>query len=346
MAISSGLSDGQIARLTDWTDRNIPEIGSGALHCTPLSGGSSNDIFRIDRGGVAAVLRRPRSGGDRIIDREARLLRALHGSSIPHATLLGHCEDDAVLGGHFIVSSLIEGDDGPHVMESCADFSAQEASEVAFAVIDAAARLAAFDYQAAGLGDFGKPEGFLERQVDRWMAMLEAYGDRPDHRPRPIPGLDVVIAWLRENIPPAARPALMHGDIGFSNAIFSTGRPRRLLAMLDWETATIGDPLLDLARAILPMSGEGRPHYPTSLHDYRHFPTREALARAYSAATGRVITNLDYYVVLAHFKLAVILERHHATAEAGEDPGGQARMLSHYALELFQRAQAIIEKRA
>jgi aminoglycoside phosphotransferase (APT) family kinase protein len=217
---------------------------------------------------------------------------------------------------------------------------------MAFAVIEAAAGLATFDYESAGLSDFGKPDGFLERQVDRWMGLLESYRERADHLTRAIPGLKFVASWLRENIPSAAAPALMHGDIGFSNAIFSLERPRQVLALLDWETATIGDPLLDLGRAILPMSGEGRPHHPTSLHDYRHFPTREALACAYSSATGRPITNLDYYVVLAHFKLAVILERHYVTAEAGNNPSGQARMLSDYALELFLRAQAIIEKRA
>jgi aminoglycoside phosphotransferase (APT) family kinase protein len=176
--------------------------------------------------------------------------------------------------------------------------------------------------------------------------MLESYNARAHHVSRPIPGLDAVSGWLLENTPPAREPALIHGDIGFSNAFFSVERPRLLVALLDWETATIGDPLLDLGRAILPMRGEGRPHWPTLLHDYRNFPTREELARAYASATGRSVQHLDYYVVLAHFKLAVILERHYATVAAGRDVSGQFRILADYALELLARAEAITRKQA
>ncbi|MDB5428887.1 MAG: hypothetical protein JWP35_3 [Caulobacter sp.] len=334
------------ARITAWLDIQAPLLGHGPLEATPLSGGSSNDVFRITRGARVAVLRAPRLTDDRMIDREARVLAALAGSGIAHARLLGHCTDPAILGRHFIVSDLVEGVDGPQVMEQCETFGEQEAGELAFAVVDAAAGLSNLDYRAVGLEDFGKPEGFLARQVDRWLAMLASYAERRGHVARDIPELAFLGGWLGENMPPPGAPGLIHGDIGFSNAIFSPDRPRRVLAMLDWETATIGDPLLDLGRAVLPMRGEGRAHQPTRLHDYRKFPTREALGRAYEAATGRSVAHLDYYVVLAHFKLAVILERHHTTAVTRPDPQGQARMLADYGLELFSRAAAIARKQA
>jgi aminoglycoside phosphotransferase (APT) family kinase protein len=334
------------ARLCGWLDANVPTLGDGPIRFSALSGGSSNDVFCVSRSAGTAVLRSPRLTDERMIDREARVLAALAGTDIPHARLLGYCEDSSILGHRFIVTSWVQGTAGSHLMKQAEDLAPDEARELSLAVVHAAAGLAQLNYSAAGLADFGKPERFLERQVARWLAMLESYKARPHHVSRPIPGLDVVSGWLPENTPPAGEPALIHGDIGFSNAMFSTERPRRLVALLDWETATIGDPLLDLGRAILPMRGEGRPHWPTQLHDYRHFPTREELARAYASTTGRSVEHLDYYVVLAHFKLAVILERHYATVAAGQDADGQSGMLARYALELMARAEAITQKQA
>jgi len=182
-------------------------------------------------------------GSNRIMEREFRFQRALEGTLVPHARPLVLCTDPSVTGAMFYVMERIDGvlplDPLP---EEIGGPSA--ARRVAEELLDALAALSSVDYTAAGLSDLGKPDGFLERQVGRWRGQLESYQQRD------LPGIDEVADWLDTNRPTTTVPGIMHGDYNRHNALFSREQPTRLLAVLDWENATIGDPLMDLGASL------------------------------------------------------------------------------------------------
>ena len=195
---------------------------------------------------------------------------------------------------------------------------------LAFELVDGIARLARVDWEARGLEGFGKPDGFHERQVDRWLHHLEAVQFRP------LPGIDEAAAWLRTHRPRSYRPGIMHGDYQFANVMYRHGAPARLAAIVDWEMATVGDPLLDLGWVIngwpddTSAGGQGTVSYV----DFTGMPSRDELLDAYATASGRPVDEIDYYVILARFKLAIVLEAGYARVVAGrgrQPQDGQVR---------------------
>jgi aminoglycoside phosphotransferase (APT) family kinase protein len=190
---------------------------------------------------------------------------------------------------------------------------------MAFEFIDTFAELERFDWRAHGLEGFGKPDGFLDRQVDRWLGQLASYDTRE------IAGIQEVAGWLRDHKPEMGPPSLIHGDYQFRNVMFAYGTPARLVAVIDWELATIGDPLVDLGYLLIRWfeAGEQAPEAPAGtplLTALPGMPTREELATRYAEVTGRPLDNLAYYQALAQFKLAIIIEarRSRALAEGSE----------------------------
>ena len=344
-----GLLD--VPAIQEWLDEHVPSLGSGPLQARILAGGATNAVFLIERGGEKAVLRRPpripRPDSDKILGREARVLKALEGTDVPAPHLFGHCADLSVNGGSaFYVMSYADGWVGLGAFPPPFDQPGEARRNLAFELVGGIASLANVDYQTVGLEDFGKPEGFLKRQVDRWLHQLEMYRTTDDYAGRELPGLAYVGDWLKDHPIETPRAGVIHGDYGFANAMFERGEAARLLAMVDWELSTVGDPLLDLGWVLYGFRSETDPvgGPPPAYFDPAPFPTREELARFYAERTGLPVDKLDYYLVLAQFKLAVLLERKYAESIAGRKPKEYGEMFANMVTKLLVQAEAIARK--
>ncbi len=291
--------------------------GEAPLTLTPVSGGASNSLFRVQRGDECYALRRPpATANDRTshnLERELVLAKALSRTDVPHARLIGGTIDPRWIGGPFIVLDWIEGFTPRDPMP--APFANSSALRCALgdAVIDALAGVASVDWLDCGLAGFGRPEGFLQRQVDRWLAQFERV------RVRDLDDLDTVTAWLRANTPQSCTPGLMHGDFSFANVMIAPSAPARVAAVVDWELATIGDPLLDLGHLLSSWADSSTG--PTWAHyiDWSNgFRSRREAADRYARITGRSVERLDFYMVLALFRLAVLLEGSYARHVRGQ----------------------------
>jgi len=330
-----------------WADAAAPQLGRGPLTATPLAGGSANLVCKVSRGGETLVLRRPprapRPDSFKIINREARLLSALRGSDVPHPRLAAACADEAVIGAPFYLMQWIDGWLGHGLPRSPAPYDAPGPTlhALPFALLDGIVALSKVDHVAVGLSDFGRPEGFLERQVDRWLSQLASYADAEGYEGREIPGLAYAGDWLRANTPPMSRAGIIHGDYSLANAMFHWGAPPRLAAMIDWELATIADPLLDLGWVLYAYRGRDDTEPPAGYFDPTPFPDRETLAEYYGEHTGRDLAHLTYYMVLAQFKLAVIMERQVARAAAGKQRREGAERTSAFVLRLAAQARSM-----
>ena len=315
--------------LAGWLDANVPELGSGPLVTALIHGGTSNVVLTLDRGGPEMmVLRRPPAvpppGAERGVMREARVLSALNGSDVPHPHCYGVCEDADVIGMPFYVMEKVDGwagmlrDEEIH-NEPPFDRMPYEYG-LAYAIVGGLIQLANVDYQAVGLEGFGKPDNFLERQVDRWASQLKSYPERyKGYEPRYLEGYDEVESWLRANVRPTRHVGIIHGDVATTNAMFRHGPPARLAALIDWELSTIGDPMLDMGWLCGGLRDERFPDLvsPQTLLDVNNAPTKQALARYYCAGTGRDIADFDYFCVLAGFKIGCVIEYKVAQAAAG-----------------------------
>ena len=338
--------------LTAWLDTHAPQLGAGSLEVQFLHGGTSNIILTIDRGGVPAVLRRapsvPPPNSEKAIAREARLLKALNGTQVPHPYLHGCCNDTTVLGTPFYVMEKVDGWAPELTSAGCkypaAFDNADARREIGFAAIDALADLALVDHRAIGLEDFGQPGDFLSRQVDRWLRQLRSYPERyPEYHPRQLPGLSAVTTWLREHLPARRREGIVHGDYGPPNILFASERPARVQAIIDWELATIGDPQLDLALFICNLRDDSAPDVrPAAAYfDPGDFPTRQEAIARYAQRTARDVSDMLYYLVLAQFRMACILE-YKVAANAGKSMVGHMAIFPDMVLNLMAQANAMI----
>jgi aminoglycoside phosphotransferase (APT) family kinase protein len=293
-------------RLAPWLDAQ--GLAPGApLVVERITTGHSNETFLVRRGREQWILRRPPrvplAPTAHDMARESRILAALGSTSVPVPRLVAACTDPVVIGAPFHLTARI---DGWVIRESVPDafLADTDGARVGEAFVDALAALHAADWRALGLADFGRPEGFLERQVARWTRQLESY------RQRPLPDMDALAAWLATHRPAGEPPTIIHGDYHLDNVIFAPVVPPRVAAILDWETATLGDPLVDLglATALWPEPGEpslllgGLPLGSLGLGSRRGLVTR------YAERTGRGLDALPYYQALGLFRLACILE--------------------------------------
>jgi aminoglycoside phosphotransferase (APT) family kinase protein len=326
-------------RVLEYLRSQIPDLPSGELQVRQFPTGASNLTYWIRVGEWEAVLRRPPVGPvppkAHDMEREGRLLQRLHAvyPLAPNPFLI--CSDPAVLGVPFHVMEYRRG----VVMDSRFPPEIQPTPEscrvIAERVVDTLVTLHDVDYRKAGLEDLGKPEGFLGRQVAGWIGRYEkAQTDE-------IPEASPLMEWLRHSVPESPAPTVIHNDFKLNNLLFDPTR-LEVAAVLDWEMATIGDPLFDLAiflsywvdpsdpesvRRILPnVSGAGP------------FPTRAEMAEMYAIRSGRDLRGIDWYQTFAYFKLAVILQQIYARWVRGQtrDPrfegfGASVRALIEHA---------------
>lgn len=294
-------------QLQNWLERSLGVVGPVTV--THLSGGSSNLTFRIRTEDQDWVLRRPPLGPvlstANDMGREFQVQHALRDSGVPVADMVAMCEDTTVIGRPFYLMEFIAGtvyDDTDAVV----GLSPEQQLAASDQLIDVLARLHDVDIADVGLGDLGRPDGFLRRQIDRWMTQWER------SKLRELPIIDELADRLIRSVPENARAAIVHGDYSFNNTMWSVQDPTRMVAVLDWEMSTLGDPLTDLGMVVSYWSEAGaimwrnRPPQPHRIGG--GFPSVDHLISRYESAAGHPVPDLDVHRVLAVFKLAVIIE--------------------------------------
>jgi aminoglycoside phosphotransferase (APT) family kinase protein len=284
---------------------------SGPLTVKQFPSGHSNLTYSLQLGAHEMVLRRPPFGSKvksaHDMGREFRVLSKLHDAYRPAPKVLLYCEDESVLGAPFYLMEPIHGlilrRDVPPGMQ----FSASIAHRLSQSFLDNLALLHSLDYVAISLGDLGKPQGYLERQVRGW---IERYHGSKTHD---LPQVEEISAWMQRNMPPTSGATLIHNDYKYDNVVLDPNDIAKIIGVLDWEMCTIGDPLTDLGSALaywvdigdkeeLQQIRWGPTHAPGSL-------TRAELVQRYAEKTGRDVSNMAFYLTFARFKIAVIIQQ-------------------------------------
>jgi aminoglycoside phosphotransferase (APT) family kinase protein len=333
-----------LAAVEAWMDRQ--SLGAGPItDAATMTGGTQNIMVRFRRAGRSYVLRRgprhlrPRSND--VMLREVRLLRALAGTAVPHAPLVASCESGDVLDGAvFYLMDPVDGVNAGETVPEPARGSAAVRHAMGLSLVDALARLAGVDYQAAGLDGFGRPDGFLQRQVPRWLSELKGYSSLEGYPGFSVRSVEAVARWLMTNQPANFEPGVIHGDYHFANVIFDRVEPQ-VRAIVDWEMATVGDPLMDLGAllAIWPAS-DGEPDLlDSALSRLGGLPSEAELTARYAGQSARDLSGIDWYVVAACFKLGIVLEGTHARAFAGLADKETGDRLHRMTTALFARAE-------
>jgi aminoglycoside phosphotransferase (APT) family kinase protein len=319
-------------------------LGAGpVIEIEYLLGGTQNIVARFQRGSEAYVLRRGplhlRPASNDVMRREMRVLTALAGSDVPHPRVLATCPDGEPLGGAaFYLMEPVEGFTATEPLPPAVASDVELRRSLAFSAVDAAVLLHAVDHRAVGLADFGRPEGYLERQVPRWRKQLDGY-HQFDGWPGPeLPGLDRVSDWLEQYRPSGFVPGITHGDLHLSNLLY---RPSgEVAAIIDWEMCTIGDPLVDIGwlLATWPEGDGGQ-----TLRTIGGLPTRDEIIERYAARSGRDLSSIDWFEVLACWRLGIIVEGTYARACAGLAPADTGAALHQQAIDLFEHALQRLE---
>jgi len=326
-------------------------LGEGPLEdVSAVTGGTQNVMLRFSRSGRDYVLRRGprhlRARSNSVILRETRVLAALAGSDVPHPHLIATCDDTSVLGD--AVFYLMEPIDGFNAGEGLPPLHAGNPDvrfQMGLSMADALAKLGAVDHVAVGLADFGKPEGFLERQVSRWLSELESYREYDNYPGPQIPRVEQVAAWLDQHRPSNWMPGIMHGDYHAANVMFSCTGPE-VVAVVDWEMCTIGDPLLDLGWLLATWrQPDGSAVFSHALGGQDGLASTDDLLQRYAANTVRDLSHITWYTVLACFKLGIVIEGTLARACAGKAEKEVGDQLHAATVHLFERALRLIETR-
>lgn len=322
-------------------------IGSPApIQVEPMVGGGSCEIFSLERGADRWIIRRsPRHASSSTahdVLREFRILDAVKHAGVRIPMPIASCDDPTVFGAPFYVMERV---DGVPVRSSIPVSWLDDPSTQGRAVeelVDALVEIHAVDWRAAGLEGLGHPDAFLERQVGRWLAQLASYGGRD------LPVAARIGAWLEANRPAEQPPSLFHGDYKLDNVMYSTAAPPQLLAVVDWEMASIGDPLVDLAWALIfhpergatmPLGVQNEPRF-----DLDRMPTSAAMVERYASRSGRDVSAIGWYHVFARWKLAIVLEGSYAKFVRGESSKPVHEFFGRQADVLLDSASQIIER--
>ncbi|HXR71934.1 phosphotransferase family protein [Actinocrinis sp.] len=327
-----------LPRLTRYLGVRLPGSVRPPLRAIPLPGGRSNLTYELcDADGRVCVLRRPPlpvGEGNQVpipatlappapgvgrgdVRREYQVIRALfqahgRGGRVPVAEPFLLCQDSSVIGAPFFVTAKVPGIVFRRDKQAAALSPAQSRS-LAYGLIDTLAALHLLDVRATGLADFARTDQFLIRQVDRWDRLHAASASRE------VPKLARLASGLRAGVPVADRVAILHGDYRLENVVVSTATPGRIAAVLDWEAATLGDPLVDLGLLLTFWEGAGAAIKPiASAHtSNRGFPTVRQMAERYTAKTGFDPSRIGWYIALNHYRVAGLLEALHYRTRHG-----------------------------
>ncbi|MEU7315104.1 phosphotransferase family protein [Streptomyces sp. NPDC007083] len=306
-----------LPRLAAHLERERPGLVRGPLSAEVVHGGRSNLTYRVTDGVGRWVVRRPPLGHvlatAHDMTREHRVISALRDTPVPVPGTVLLCEDPDVLGAPFYVMDHVEGT--PYrTAEELAPLGAERTREVVLALPETLVALHAVDPHEVGLGDFGRPEGFLERQLRRWSKQLEA------SRSRELAGVDELRGALGEALPDSPRPTVVHGDYRLDNVLIDAGG--EVAAVLDWEMSTLGDPLTDLGLLAMYSERQDVPDSPVSTTSGAPgHPSAAELIERYARLSGRDVSRINWYTAFAYFKLAVILEGIHYRFTLGSTVG-------------------------
>jgi aminoglycoside phosphotransferase (APT) family kinase protein len=344
MSDASDATGVDLERLRPYFAQHVEGAGDAPLQAELIAGGRSNLTYAIGDGEREWVLRRPPLGHvlptAHDMAREYRVLRALDETDVPvpHPYVL--CEDTEIIGAPFYVMEKVDGVI-LRTPEESGKLDHDDARRCSIELVDVMARIHGVDYEDVGLGDFGHPDGFVERQVRRWGQQWER------SKTRELPAIDEIARRLRAALPVSPPPTIVHGDYRLDNTMLAPDDPGRIVAVLDWEMATLGDPLTDVGLFLLywgqgdaQLIATGRNVTPDS-----GFMSQEEVVERYAQVSGRSVDNLDFYVVLAAYKLAIIVEGIHArflmgkTLGAGFDAMGESVVrLAEWALDQASRS--------
>jgi aminoglycoside phosphotransferase (APT) family kinase protein len=333
-----GMTIRETAKLSAWLQIYVPSF-AGPFEVTALQGGQSNPTYRLESVSHSLVLRRKPEGellaSAHAVDREFRIVQALENTAIPVAHVYGLCEDDAVIGSAFYVMDYV---DGRHFMDPrLPGMSPTDRSAVFDSMNDVIAKLHMLDPAAVGLADFGRPGNFVERQIARWSRQYRA------SETAPIDAMDRLIEWLPSRTPVQDQISIVHGDYKLDNMIVHKTEPR-IVALLDWELSTLGDPLVDfayhaMAWRIAPDLFRGLAGADLAALG---IPSEDDYLDAYCRRCARQRpANWDFYIVFCMFRIAAILqgilkraEQGTAVSDSAIDVGGRGRQIAQQAWEL------------
>jgi aminoglycoside phosphotransferase (APT) family kinase protein len=316
--VTAELPGVDLPALTEWLDAHHPELRRGELSGAVIAGGKSNLTYRITDGHTTWALRRPPlahvlpTAHDMV--REFRVISALADTAVPVAPAIALCEDPAVLGAPFYLMGFVDGVvlDKPKLLRELDPGDATRSCEL---LMHTLADLHEVDPLSVGLGEFGRPEGFLARQVRRWHQQWQA------SETRPLDVLAATVERLTSTLPEQSAPAIVHGDYRLTNVMF-TPAIDRIAAVVDWEMATLGDPLTDVGLLVVyqDLAQQGDTIMPQMLPE-RGFLTAAQMVARYAERSPRDLTHLNWYIGFGYFKLAVVAEGIHHRFLAGKTVG-------------------------
>lgn len=308
---------------SDWIDHASPGLLGRPLDATLITGGKSNVTYAVSDGRTDVIVRRPPLGHvlatAHDMAREHRVITALAPTRVPVPATHALCEDESVIGATFYVMERAAGTAFSQATDLAA-LGADRTRDITARMVDVLAELHAVDPAEVGLTDFGRPDGYLERQVRRWKKQLDA------SRSRELPGMDDLVARLEGTIPVTSEGTIVHGDYRLDNLLVDTTDGDRITAVLDWEMSTLGDPLTDVAVLLAYQQlaedapAAGRALVTDAAKAPGYLSREEVLAR-YAERSGRDVSDIDFHLALAFFKLAVILEGIHYRHSHGQTLG-------------------------
>lgn len=306
-----------------WFDNERPGLLPGPLHAGLITGGKSNLTYWVTNGdGQSLVVRRPPLGHvlatAHDMSREYRVMTALAPTDVPVPHTFALCQDSDVIGAPFYVMEH-KGGTAFQRAEELSARGAERTRHISERMVDTLATLHTVDYSAVGLSDFGRPHGYLGRQVARWKKQLDA------SRSRDLPGVDQLIEYLDTHLPADADATIVHGDFRLDNLLVDDAD--QVTAVLDWEMSTLGDPLTDVAILLAYQQmadsarGSGAAAVVTDAPLAPGYLTTDQILDRYERATNRDVSQIDYHLAFSFFKLAVILEGIHYRHQHGQTLG-------------------------
>ena len=326
-----------IERVTEWAAERIEGLRP-PLTFTLIAGGHSNLTYKFtDQAGAAYVLRRPPLGhileSAHDMGREHRIISALAATDVPVPATFGLCEDKGVNGQPFYLMDFVEGV-VPHAAEAAAPIPAAERRSSGEHIIDVLATLHLVNPDHIGLGNLARKEAYLQRQLKRWTQQWEAT------KTHEIPEMEESARLLHEDMPEQVGSAIVHGDYRIGNMMIRDGR---MVALLDWELCTLGDPLADLGYLLNNWSQEGEPGAEANATGIGGFPDRAYLCEVYERRTGRDLNRIDYYRAFSHWRLGAIAQGVYKRYLVGAMGKNRDFDLETYKRSIHQRAESALK---